>query len=172
MSERDAAVTRKTPAERSREYRKRKRDAVTEALVTPETVTPVTPDVRIKSVAPAVGITKGERDELVKITRERGRVPRRASRPSRPNSSPTWRGNSQRRAELRKFADAGIDAIAKQARLTIDAQVADTVADLLAGSLTSEAAREHLSKMPEPRSLMSPLEVAGLKQLAAEAVGR
>jgi hypothetical protein len=76
-SQRDASVTRvtpKTPAERAREYRKRKRDAVTDALVTPETVTPVTPDVTITPVVPATGMTKGDRDELAKITRQRGRV--------------------------------------------------------------------------------------------------
>jgi hypothetical protein len=77
--ERDAnvtSVTPKTPAERAREYRKRRRDSLTEALVTPSTVTPVTPDVTIQPVVPAVGMTKGERDELAKITKARGRVAR------------------------------------------------------------------------------------------------
>ena len=66
-------VTPKTPAEPAREYRKRERDALTEALVTPNAVTPVTPDVTMQPVIPAAGMTKGERDELAKITRQRGR---------------------------------------------------------------------------------------------------
>jgi hypothetical protein len=74
---RDGSVTRvtpMTPAERAREYRKRKRDALVEALLTPSTVTPVTPDVTPVRIAPAVGMTKGEREELAKITRQRFRV--------------------------------------------------------------------------------------------------
>ena len=42
--------------------------------MTPATVTPVTPDLTITPVTPATGMTKGERDDLIKITRERGRV--------------------------------------------------------------------------------------------------
>jgi hypothetical protein len=226
--QRDAAVTRvtpKTPAERAREYRKRKRDTLTEALVTPATVTPVTPDVTINPVVPAVGLSKSERDDLVRITRERGRVAkaqveavkaelvadvekklseefsyrdemwaegikiaeqavadanaeiarvcdeRGVPKEFQPSVDLMWasRGRNsdpRRRAELRKLADARIDAIGKQAKLQIDGQIAEIVADLLAGGLTSEAARKHLAKMPDPRALMPPLEVADLKQLS------
>ena len=222
---RDASVTRATPktdAERAREYRKRKRDALTEALVTPSTVTPVTPEVTLAPVIPAVGMTKSERDELVKITRERGRVAkarveavkaelladveaklsakfsyrdqmwsegikiaeqavdeanaqiarvcdeRGVPAEFRPSVDLAWssRGQNtdpQRRAELRKLAAARIDAIGKQARLTVEAEVADTVANLLAGGLTSESAREYLARMPDPRSLMPPIDVADLE---------
>jgi hypothetical protein len=64
--ERDAdvtGVTPKTPAERSRRYRKRKRDALTEALVTSQTVTSVTPEVAIAPVVPAGGMRKGGRPD-------------------------------------------------------------------------------------------------------------
>lgn len=222
---RDASVTPVTPktaAERAREYRKRKRDAMTEALVTPATVTPVTPDVTIQPVTPAAGMTKGERDELIKITRERGRVAkarveavkaelladveaklsaefkmrdeawrdgvevveravqevnaqiareldeRGTPKEFRSELSVFWysRGRNAdpaRRAELRKLAAARIDAIGKQAKLTIDAEVADTVANLLAGGLTSESAGEYLAKMPDPRELMPPIELGDLE---------
>jgi hypothetical protein len=222
---RDASVTHvtpKTPAERAREYRKRKRDALTAALVTPATVTPVTAEVTITPVVPAVGMSKGERDELIKITRERGRVAkarveavkaeliadvekklseqfsyrdemwsegvkiaeqavadanaqiarvcdqRGVPKEFRPSVDLGWsaRGanaDPRRRAELRKLADARIDAIGKQAKLTIEAEIADTVANLLAGGLTSAAAQEYLAKMPDPRSLMPPIEVADLE---------
>jgi hypothetical protein len=214
-------VTPKTPAERSREYRKRKRDALTEALVTPASVTPVTPEVTIRPVIPAVGMTKSERDDLIKITRERGRIAkgqieavkaelaadvekklseefsardkmwaqalevaeqavahanaqiarvcdeRGVPAEFRPSVDIMWsaRGRNmdpRRRGELRKLADARIDAIAKQAKLTIDAQVADVAANLLAGGLTSDAAREFLNTMPDPRSLMPTIELAEL----------
>jgi hypothetical protein len=223
--ERDASVTSvtpKTPAERSREYRKRQRDAVTEGFVTPATVTPVTPEIAITRVVPAKGIAKGERDELIKITRERGRVAkarveavkaelladveaklsakfsyrdemwkegieaaeqavadanaqiqrvcdeRGVPKEFRSSVELGWssRGSNSdpaRRAELRKLATTRIDAIGKQAKLTIEAEIADTVANLLAGGLTSESAREYLAKMPDPRALMPPLEVADLE---------
>lgn len=229
--QRDAAVTPvtpKTPAERSRAYRKRQRDAVTEALVTPASVTPVTPDITPHPVMPAVGLTKSERDDLIKITRERGRVSkarveavkaelaadvekklseefkardemwrdgieiaehavkeanaqiqrvceeRGVPAEFRPSVDLAWSSRGRnvdpaRRAELRKLAAARVDAIAKQAKLTIDAEIAETVTNLYVGGLTSEAAREHLAKMPDPRSLMPPLEVA---ELEAEYTGR
>jgi hypothetical protein len=77
VPQRDAdvtSVTPKTAAERSREYRKRKRDALTGALVTPQTVTPVTPELPVTPVVPAINMTKGERDELAKIARQQARV--------------------------------------------------------------------------------------------------
>jgi hypothetical protein len=75
--QRDAAVTRvtpKTPAERARKYRKRKRDAVIEALVTPQTVTPATPDLVVPPIVPASGLSKGEREDLAKLARQWGRL--------------------------------------------------------------------------------------------------
>ena len=190
--------------------------------MTPATVTPVTPDVPITPVVPAVGMTKGERDELIKITRERGRVAkarveavkaelladvekklsetfsyrdqmwaegvkvaeqavedanaqiqrvcddRGVPAEFRPSVDLAWRARGsnadpRRRAELRKLAAARVDASGKQAKLTIEADVADTVANLLAGGLTSESAREYLANMSDPRSLMPMLEVADLE---------
>lgn len=188
--QRDANVTPKTPAQRSREYRERerqrKRDALTEALVTPATVTPVTPDITPQPVMPAVGLTKSERDDLVKITRERGRVAKsrveavkaelvadvekklseefkardemwrdgieiaeQAVREAnaqiqrvceergvpadfRPSVDLAWRSRGRnadpsRRAELRRLATARVDATGKQAKLTIEAEIAETV---------------------------------------------
>jgi len=223
--ERDADVTRvtpKTPAERAREYRKRKRDALTEAVVTPQTVTPVTPDIPITPVIPATGMTKGERDELAKITRQRGRVAksrveavkaelladiesklsaefnredemwrdavkiaeqavadanahiarvceeRDIPADFRPSVNMLWsiRGRNvdpARRAELRKLAAARVDHIAKSAKLTIEAQEADTLVALYAGGLTSDAAREFLEAMPDPRTLMPTIELDELR---------
>lgn len=104
--------------------------------------------------------------QIARICDERG-VPAEF----RPSVDLLWssRGRNtdpRRRAELRKLADARIDAIGKQAKLTIDAQVAEIAADLITGGLTSEAARAHLAKMPDPRTLMPPLEVADLKQVS------
>jgi hypothetical protein len=103
-------------------------------------------------------------DQIARVSDERG-VPKEF----RPRVDLAWtaRGiNSDpaRRAELRKLAVARVDAIGKQAKLTIDAQVGDTVADLLAGALTSEAAVAHLRTMADPRRLMPQLEVAELQQ--------
>jgi hypothetical protein len=218
---RDASVTGVTPntaAERAREYRKHKREAITQALVTPSTVTPVTPAVTIQPVIPATGMSKGERDELAKITRQRGRVAKaqieavkaelladveaklsaqfsaedemwreanaiadQAERDAnaviaqrcdergipaafRPKRQSYWvpRGDNldpSRRAELRKLASARIDQSGKAAKLTIEAQEADTLTELYAGGLTSDAAREFLDKMPDPRSLMPTIEL-------------
>jgi hypothetical protein len=69
-----------------------------------------------------------------------------------------------RRAELRKLAAARVDHIAKAAKLEIDAQQADTEAALYAGGLTSDAAREFLNSMPDPRSLMPTIELSELRQ--------
>ena len=216
-----ANVTPKTPAERAREYRQRKRDALTEALVTPSTVTPVTPNVTIQPITSAAGMTKGERDELAKITRQRGRVAkaqieavkaeltadveaklsaefsaraemwgdavkiakqaisdanaeiarvcdeRGIPADFRPGIQIQWlsRGSNAepaRRAELRKLAAARIDQIGKAAKLTIEAQEADTLAALYAGGLTSDAARQFLERMPDPRTLMPAFDLAEL----------
>jgi hypothetical protein len=191
--------------------------------VTPATVTPVTPDVTIQPVVPATGMTKGERDELAKITRARGRVAKqrvdavkaelladiekklseefkREDRmwkdavkiaeqaaddanahiqrvceergiPAdfRPSIGLGWRSRGSnidpaRRAELRKLAVARVDHVAKSAKLEIDAQQADTEAALYAGGLTSDAAREFLNSMPDPRSLMPTIELSELRQ--------
>jgi hypothetical protein len=222
---RDAAVTRvtpKTPAERAREYRKRKRDALTAVLVTPAAVTPVTADVTISPVVPAKDMTKGDRDELAKIARQRARLAKsevetvkaelladveaklaaqfeaddemwreaneiadRAEAEAnaviaqrcdeagippqfRPKRRSLWypRGENldpSRRAELRKLAHARLDHIAKSAKLKIEAQEADVLTGLYAGGLTSDAAREFLNTMPDPRSLMPTVELSELE---------
>ena len=77
----------------------------------------------------------------------------------RPKRRSYWqpRGDNMdpsRRAELRKLASSRLDQIAKSAKLEIDAQEAETLAALYAGGLTSDAAREFLANMPDPRSLM------------------
>ena len=82
--QRDAAVTRvtpKTPAERSREYRKRQRDAATAALVTPATVTP---ELVVPPIVPATDLGKGEREDLAKLARQWRRLSKQRVDASRP----------------------------------------------------------------------------------------
>lgn len=67
-----------------------------------------------------------------------------------------------RRSELRKLGIARIDQLGKAAKLTIEAQEADTLAALYAGGLTSDAARQFLDQMPDPRTLMPTIELAEL----------
>ena len=186
--------------------------------MTPSTVTPVTPPVTIRPVTRAVGMSKGERDELAKVIRQRGRVAkghvesakadlladveaklaaefsardemwdgameiaeqairdakaeiarvcheRGIPKDFRPALRVQWlsRGRNlepARRAELRKLAIARIDEAGKDAKLAIDAMEADTLTDLYAGGLSSEAAREFLEQMPDPRTLMAPFDL-------------
>src|SRR4029453_2505241 len=67
--------------------------------------------------------------QIQRVCDERG-VPKEF----RPAVELAWRSRGsnadpERRAELRKLAVARIDAIGKQAKLTIEAEVADTVAN-------------------------------------------
>lgn len=81
-----------------------------------------------------------------------------------PNLSLGWydRGQSaipKRRAELRKTAQTKIDAIAKQAKFTIEANALDVQTELLAGGLTTSAAHAFLAAMPTPEALMPAIDV-------------
>lgn len=69
-------VTAMTPAERSAAYRKRKRDAATAHLLDPQAVTAVTLPVTPEPVAPPVGLSRRDRDDLVKVAKQRSRVAR------------------------------------------------------------------------------------------------
>lgn len=64
--------------------------------------------------------------------------------------------------ELRKTAQARIEAAAKAARTTIEARSLEVQTELLAAGLTSDAARAFLASMPTPAQLMPTVDVEAL----------
>lgn len=86
----------------------------------------------------------------------------------RPGLSLSWfsRGqnaDSKRRAELRKVGQTRIAALGKAAKLKIDEDVLNRETTLIAGSLTTEEARQFLAAMPTLEALMPPLTVAEIE---------
>lgn len=71
-------------------------------------------------------------------------------------------GVPKRRAELRKTAQAKIEAAAKQAKATIEANALEIRTELLAGGLTTSAAHEFLASMPTPVELMPVIDVKAI----------
>jgi hypothetical protein len=85
-------------------------------------------------------------------------------------SDPYWyrRGESavkERRAELRKVAQSRAAALVKATKARIERDSIEFQGKLLAGALTSEAARALLDKLPAVESLMPPLDIAEFKVL-------
>ncbi len=92
----------------------------------------------------------------------------------RPRLTVNWYGRGEnatasRRAELRKTANAHIEAQAKGAKTTIEARALDVQTDLMAGGLTSAAARRFLAEMPTPAALMPTIDVGELQALGGDA---
>jgi hypothetical protein len=90
----------------------------------------------------------------------------------RPGLSISWYGRGEnadksRRAELRKLAERRVQAAERQAKLTIDSWEAKVRTELIAGGLTSGAARAFLERMPEPEALMPPMAIAELEAALA-----
>lgn len=67
---------------------------------------------------------------------------------------------ASRRAELRKVATTRIAALGKAAKAAIDADAAERQSELVAGGLTTAAARAFLAEMPTPAGLMPALHLA------------
>jgi hypothetical protein len=66
---------------------------------------------------------------------------------------------ADRRAELRKTAEARIGAQTKGAKATIEARSLDVQTELLAGGLSTSAAHAFLAAMPTPAQLMPTISV-------------
>jgi hypothetical protein len=80
-----------------------------------------------------------------------------------------WYGRSEnavkeRRAELRKVAVTRIEAAEQQARVQIEKATLQASQEVIAGGLTTEAARSFLANMPSVEALMPALEVANIQQ--------
>jgi len=92
-----------------------------------------------------------------------------------PGLSMYWHGRGEnampeRRAELRRAAKRRIEAMEASARTAIELHSVEAQTQLVAGSLTSDAAREFMAKMPAVDSLMPKLEatsIAGLIEAKA-----
>jgi hypothetical protein len=93
----------------------------------------------------------------------------------RPSLDLRWYGRGEsasreRRAELRKVAQAKLEASAKGAKVEVDRSAAALLTQLTAGSLESSEAQEFLGRMPSIDQLMPPLTVGELDpDLAAAA---
>jgi hypothetical protein len=67
-----------------------------------------------------------------------------------------------RRDELRRLAEARIEAAARTAKVAIQAKEAEVLTELVADGLDSDAARKFLASMPAPEQLMPSVNVAAL----------
>jgi hypothetical protein len=78
----------------------------------------------------------------------------------------SYRGENaipERRAELRKAAQARADASAKTAKAIIEGKAVEALTELVARGLDSDAARALLVSLPTPEQLMPPLSVKELE---------
>jgi hypothetical protein len=73
--------------------------------------------------------------------------------------------SKERRAELRKVAQTRADALVKAAKARIERDSVEFQGQLLAGALTTSAARALLDGLPSIESLMPPLDLAEFKLL-------
>jgi hypothetical protein len=111
--------------------------------------------VRFLEIADAV-VAEGNQ-KIREILREEG-VPESF----KPQMVLSWRGrgenaNKERRAELRRVGGTMIDALAKQAKARIAEDALRLSTDLLARSLTGEAAQAWLAALPEKIESAMPL---------------
>lgn len=86
----------------------------------------------------------------------------------RPHLDLSWRGrgvnaNPSRRAELRKLANARVDALERSALSAIERTSVEAQTKLLSGALTSDAAQAFLQAMPSVDALLPPLTVEQLE---------
>ncbi len=72
---------------------------------------------------------------------------------------------NNRRAELRKLANAHFDAQEKDAIAKLELHSLDVQQTLIASSLTTEQARQFLEKMPTVDSLMPPLNEGEVQKM-------
>ena len=90
----------------------------------------------------------------------------------RPRIQMAWmsrgaNGSSERRAELRKTAQARIAHLEATAKRQIEAASIEAQTILVSGGLQSDEARTFLASMPTADELMPPLTLAELDPLAA-----
>ena len=90
-----------------------------------------------------------------------------------PGLSCGWYGRgenavAQRRAELRKKADAEIAAIRRRARTKIEQWSLEAQTKLVAQNLTSDSAKAFLDNMPSTEALMPSLEMQQVQALTKE----
>jgi polyhydroxyalkanoate synthesis regulator phasin len=102
-------------------------------------------------------------EQIAKVCDERG-IPRRF----RPMLMTSWYGRGEngikeRRAELRKLAEARIKAAGSRAKTTVDVRGAEVLTELVAVTLDTEEAQRFLDKIPNPAELMPPVAVAELE---------
>jgi hypothetical protein len=110
----------------------------------------------------AAAVAEADR-QVAALCRERG-IPEEF----RPGLNLNWYGRGSnavpaRRAELRKVAQARIAAAGKGAKAAIEAREAEVLTELLAGGLTSQAARSFLESIPTAAALMPALQVRELE---------
>jgi hypothetical protein len=67
-----------------------------------------------------------------------------------------------RRDELRRLAQARVDAMLREAILQIETRSVEYQEQVMAGGFTTAAAREFLDALPAPESLMPPIDVRQL----------
>lgn len=115
-------------------------------------------------------LTKGAAEAVAEADRQVAELCRQRGIPEdfRPGLTVGWYGRGRnavpaRRAELRKVAQTRIAAAAKAAKAAIEAREADVLTELLAGGLTSDAARSFLESIPSAAALMPPLQVRELE---------
>lgn len=115
-------------------------------------------------------ITKGAAEAVAEADRQVAELCRARGIPEefRPRLNIGWHGRGSnavagRRAELRKVAQTRIAAASKGAKAAIEAKEAEVLTELLAGGLTSEAARSFLESIPTAAALMPVLQVRELE---------
>ena len=87
-----------------------------------------------------------------------------------PNIHMAWYGRGEnavgaRRTELRRMATTRIAALEKAARTAIESHSVEAQTELIAGGLTSEAAKLFLTNMPSAETLMPKLDATEIKGL-------
>lgn len=78
----------------------------------------------------------------------------------------------ERRGELRRVAMTRAEAMARKAKVAIDADAVGRRGLLVAGSLETSAAHDFLEAMPTPAELMPPLSIAELEAGSQTALAR
>ena len=77
-------------------------------------------------------------------------------------------GSKERRTELRKMAVTRIAAMEKAARTAIESNSVEVQTELLAGGLTTDAAKIFLEEMPTAETLMPVLDATEIKGLLGD----
>jgi hypothetical protein len=111
-------------------------------------------------------ITRNANDVVQQADKEIAEICRQKGIPEefRPGIALGWYGRGEnalreRRAELRKVAYAKIEASGQAALVAIQKQEVELQTELIAGSLTSSAAKKHLQALPTVEQLMPPLAI-------------